>query len=74
MDMAADGVGYHKLALFLSDAELLEFAAALNQALAPFLGLKNAPGRKKRLFATVMMPAGDSPELGEIDGMEEKEA
>jgi DNA-binding transcriptional ArsR family regulator len=62
LNMAADGVGYHTLPLFMSDEELAQFAAALNQALVPFLGLKDAPGRRKRLFSTVMMPVGDPAE------------
>jgi DNA-binding transcriptional ArsR family regulator len=57
LDLARDGVGYHKLPLFLSDEEFAAFAAALNQALAPFLRLENTPGRRKRLFTTVMMPS-----------------
>ncbi len=58
-DMAADGVGYHTLPLFLSDTEFAQFAGALNQALMPFLNMEAAPGRRKRLFSTVMMPADD---------------
>ncbi len=57
LDMAADGVGYQTLALFLSDKDFVDFAQALNQALLPFLQLEPAPGRKKRLFSTTMMPA-----------------
>ena len=61
-DLAADGVGYHKLVLVLSDEELTALAAALNQALAPFIGLEDSPERKKRLFSTVMMPSGEGPD------------
>lgn len=61
LDAVADGVGYHKLPLFLSDEEFSTFGAALNQAIAPFLGLPDAPGRRKRLFTTVMMPS-DAPD------------
>jgi DNA-binding transcriptional ArsR family regulator len=61
LDLAGDGVGYHKLALFLNDEEFGEFAIALNQALAPFLSLDDAPGRRKRLFSAIMMPA-ETPE------------
>jgi len=62
LNLAVDGVGYHKLALFLNDEEFAAFAIALNQAMAPFLKLENAPGRRKRLFSTIMMPSDDSPE------------
>lgn len=69
LNLAVDGVGYHKLPLFLSDEEFVDFAAALNQALAPFLRLESAPGRRKRLFSTIMMPSGDSAEpVDEING------
>ncbi len=59
LDYTADGVGYQKISLFLNDQELSEFAAALNQAMAPFLILQEAPGRQKRLFTTVMMPSDE---------------
>lgn len=62
LNFAADGVGYQKTPLFLSDEEFASFAAALNQALAPFLHLANAPGRRKRLFSTIMMPSDDASE------------
>jgi DNA-binding transcriptional ArsR family regulator len=62
LDLAADGVGYHKLTLFLSDEEFAAFSAALNQALAPFLQMENAYGRKKRMFSTIMMPYDGSSE------------
>ncbi len=62
INMAADGVGYHTLPLFLSDAEFAQFATALNQALLPFLNLEAVPGRRKRLFSTIMMPADDPVE------------
>ncbi|RPJ49095.1 MAG: ArsR family transcriptional regulator [Chloroflexi bacterium] len=56
IDLAADGVGYHQLVLFMSDEELVAFAQAVNQALLPFLQNQPAPERKKRLFSTIMMP------------------
>lgn len=56
IDLAADGVGYQQLPLFMSDAELVAFSQAVNQALLPFLQNQPAPDRKKRLFATIMMP------------------
>jgi DNA-binding transcriptional ArsR family regulator len=58
-DLQADGVGYHKHVLFLSDEELAEFASALNRALLPYLQNPPQPGRKARLFATVLMPFDD---------------
>jgi DNA-binding transcriptional ArsR family regulator len=61
LDFAADGVGYQKNALFLNDEEMAALAAALGQALAPFFALPNAPGRRKRLFTTILMPSEDQP-------------
>jgi DNA-binding transcriptional ArsR family regulator len=61
-DLVRDGVGYHKLAFFLSDEEFAAFAVALNQALVPFLNLEATPERRKRLFATTMMPSADRGE------------
>jgi DNA-binding transcriptional ArsR family regulator len=56
VDLAADGVGYHQLGLFLSDEELAAFSQALNQALLPFIHNPDAPDRQKRLFTTILMP------------------
>jgi len=58
-DLQADGVGYRKYVLFLSDEELVEFAGALNRALLPYLQNPPRPGRQARLFATVLMPFDD---------------
>ncbi len=66
-DMAADGVGYHTLALFLTDAEFVEFVQALNQALLPFINLEPSADRKKRLFSTIMMPANSDESDGTND-------
>ena len=51
-----DGVGYHKVPLELSDQELVEMAQAVNQALLPFRGNNPSPLRRRRLFATVLIP------------------
>jgi DNA-binding transcriptional ArsR family regulator len=56
VDFAADGVGYHQLVLNMSDAELVDFSLALNQALMPFIQSREAPERKKRIFTTILMP------------------
>lgn len=55
-NLRADGVGYHKYVLFLSEDEFRAFARALNQALLPFLEKAPAPERTPRLFATILMP------------------
>lgn len=61
IDFARDGVGYHTHMLHLSDAELLQLAGALNQALMPFFALEPSAERTPRLFSTVLMPADDRP-------------
>ena len=64
MDLAADGVGYHQIALFMSDTELVEFAGEINRILAPYMTHKSSDegsqpdGRKKRIFSTILMPEG----------------
>jgi DNA-binding transcriptional ArsR family regulator len=60
VDRVADGVGYRQVVLNLSDEELLEMAAALNAALARFLHLRPAPGRRRRTLATVLLPQDDA--------------
>ncbi len=55
-DLVADGVGYHRLVLFMDDAELATAAQAIQRALAPYADPGGAPGRKKRLLSTIMMP------------------
>ncbi len=57
VDPIADGVGYRKVPLELSDQELVEMAQAVNQALVPFRDNKPNPLRHRRLFATVLIPA-----------------
>lgn len=54
VDMLADGVGYQKVQLHVSDAEMEAFAMAVQTALAPYFN--DAPGRKNRLLSTIMLP------------------
>jgi DNA-binding transcriptional ArsR family regulator len=61
VDFVADGVGYRQVPLELSDGEFLQMVQALNQALLPFLSHEPTPGRTRRLFSTVMMPAARTP-------------
>ncbi|WP_083672406.1 helix-turn-helix domain-containing protein [Micromonospora sp. CB01531] len=60
IDFAADGVGYQQLVLHLTDAELVKFAADLNQVIGPLLGNEPGKGRVPRLLATILLPA-DQP-------------
>ena len=59
IDFSRDGVGYRQLVLHLSDSEFAEMVAALNVAIGPFLSYGSRPGRKRRAFATVLMPLDD---------------
>jgi hypothetical protein len=56
LDLLADGVGYREALFYLSDAELIEAATALNRVLLPYLANGPAPGRRRRLFATILYP------------------
>jgi DNA-binding transcriptional ArsR family regulator len=58
LDLAADGVGYHQVALHLNAAEMEEFAQSLNALVKPFL--KHQPGssdRQRILFSTILTPS-----------------
>ena len=60
LNLLADGVGYQKFPLELSDKEFVEVATAINAAIVPHLNNQPAPGRKRRLFATIVMPVVES--------------
>ena len=57
----ADGVGYRLVALYLTDEELGHLVAARNAALFSALANQPGPGRRRRLLASIVMPAGDEP-------------
>ena len=56
IDLFADGAGYRETPFYLSDDEFAQAAAALSQALLPFLKNEPAPHRRRRLFATIIFP------------------
>jgi DNA-binding transcriptional ArsR family regulator len=62
IDLYADGVAYRETPLYLSDDEFAQAAAALNQALLPFLSHEPSPERRRRLFTFVTFP--DPPPAG----------
>jgi DNA-binding transcriptional ArsR family regulator len=62
IDLLADGAGYGGTPFYLSDEEFAQAAAAANQALLPFLNNQPAPGRRRRLFATVVIPDASAPD------------
>jgi DNA-binding transcriptional ArsR family regulator len=67
IDLAVDGVGYRQEVLYLNDDEFLQMAMALNTVIRPMLANGPAPGRRRRLFTTVVMPAGDEPGAAHLD-------
>ncbi len=56
VDIARDLVGYQQNALHLTDEETSDLVDDLRAVLLPRLGLTPAPGRTRRLIATVLMP------------------
>jgi len=73
INFAADGVGYQKFPLELSDEELAEVAKGINAAIVPHMQNQPANGRKRRIFATVIMPdmAGNSQPGGHVQDNQE---
>ena len=55
-DLQADAVGYHKVPLMISDAELAAMGAAINAAVMPYLQNQEGPGRRRRIFSTILIP------------------
>ncbi len=59
-NLAADGVGFQLHPLYLSDAELAEFAHRLSEVIGPLLANAPSPERRRRLLATVIMPFAET--------------
>ncbi len=57
IDFVADGVGYRTVSLYLDDHEFLELVARLQECIAAYKDNRPAPGRRRRLLSTVVMPA-----------------
>jgi DNA-binding transcriptional ArsR family regulator len=70
IDPISDGVGYQKFPLELSDEEFVEVAKGINAVIIPHLNNTAAPGRKRRLFATIVMPDLDISNT--LNGNEQK--
>lgn len=63
VDMARDLVGFTQNAMYLTDEEMSEVVEELRAVLHPRIALPPAPGRTRRLLATVLLPdegAGDA--------------
>lgn len=59
LDFAADGVGFHKYPLHLSDAEFRELAQGLSELLLPYLQHEPAPERRRRILSLILLPDDD---------------
>ena len=55
-DLLADGVGYRKIPIQLSEDEFIEFSKQMNQVVLPYLKFPPGPGRKRRILTTIMIP------------------
>ncbi len=56
INILTDGVGYQKFPLELNDDEFIAVAKGINAAIVPHMSNQPAPGRKRRIFATIVMP------------------
>lgn len=65
IDLAADGVGYQSVPLYLNDGELQELAAGINALVIPLLANGPGEGRARRIFSTVMIPTESDDSGGE---------
>ena len=61
--------GYHQHAVYLSDEEFVQFSQEINAALLPWLKQEPAPGRRRRLLTTILIPEleRERPENDEDD-------
>jgi hypothetical protein len=55
-DLLRDGVSYRQAGLWLDDAEYAELLRELTRVLQPRLANPPAPGRKRRILGTVLLP------------------
>jgi dsRNA-specific ribonuclease len=65
IDALRDGASYNLAAMWLDDAELAELARELNIVLQPRLANPPAPGRTRRILATVLLPGTPEPDAGD---------
>ncbi len=60
IDFLRDGVRYNMAGLWLDDAELTEPQRELLRVLQPRLANPPAPGRKRRILGTILLPGGET--------------
>ena len=61
VDMARDLAGFTRNAMYLTDEEMSEVVDELRALLQPRIALPPAPGRTRRLLATVLLPDATGP-------------
>jgi len=62
VDLLRDGVSYRLAGLWLDDAEFAELLRELATVLAPRLASPPAPGRRRRILASVLLPGEAAPQ------------
>jgi Helix-turn-helix domain len=60
IDLVRDGVTYRIAGMWLDDAELMDLARELITVIQPRLANAPKPGRKRRIFGTLLLPGSDS--------------
>jgi len=60
IDPLRDGASYNLAAMWLDDAEFADFVRELVTVVQPRIANPPKPGRKRRIFATVLLPATDA--------------
>src|SRR6266702_1813633 len=60
IDFLRDGVRYNMAGLWLDDAELTELQRELLRVLQPRLANPPAPGRKRRILGTILLPGDET--------------
>ncbi len=56
IDPERDGISLRQAALLLTDDEIGELSARLAEALGPYLDREPAPGRRRRILSTMLLP------------------
>jgi len=68
LDFEADGVGYRQAPLYLSDEEFAKLIATLTREIEPLLAQGPAPGRRRRILSTVVIPEPRNEEQTQLRG------
>ena len=61
--------GYHQNAIYLSNEEFVQFSREVNAALLPWLKQESAPGRRRYLLTTILIPELERPENDENESI-----